>query len=69
MEKVMNKKVCIIYAGGTIGMVPGEHGYLPSEKALYDAIASMKDLKKDGMPQVDIVQFEPLLDSSDISVP
>lgn len=69
MEKVMNKKVCIIYTGGTIGMVPGEHGYLPSEKALYDAIASMKDLKKDGMPQVDIVQFEPLLDSSDISVP
>ena len=64
----MNKKVCIIYTGGTIGMIPGEHGYVPSEKALYDAIDSMKDLKKEGMPEVDIIQFEPLLDSSNMAV-
>ena len=64
----MSKKICIIYTGGTIGMIPGEYGYVPSEKALYDAIASMKDLKKEGMPEVDIVQFDPLLDSSNMSV-
>ena len=65
----MRKKVCIIYTGGTIGMIPGEHGYVPSETALNEAIASMKDLEKEGMPEVDIVQFKPLLDSSNVSIP
>lgn len=49
-------------------MVPGEHGYVPSKTALYDAMGSMRDLNKDGMPDVDIVQFEPLLDSSNMSI-
>ncbi len=64
----MSKKVCIIYTGGTIGMVSGEHGYVPSNTALCDAINSMKDLKKDGMPKIDIIQFDPLLDSSNMSI-
>lgn len=64
----MNKKICIIYTGGTIGMVSGEHGYIPSDSAFFDAINSMKDLKKDGMPEIDIVQFDPLLDSSNMSI-
>lgn len=65
----MKKKVCIIYTGGTIGMVPGEHGYVPSKTAFTDAIESMRDLKKDGMPEIDIVQFDPLLDSCNMSIP
>ncbi len=65
----MKKKVCIIYTGGTIGMVPGAYGYVPSGKAFSDAIDSMRDLKKAGMPEVDIIQFDPLLDSSNISIP
>ena len=65
----MKKKICILYTGGTIGMVPGEHGYVPSKNTLYEAIDSMKDLKKEGMPEVEIVQFDPLLDSSNMSVP
>lgn len=65
----MNKKVCIIYTGGTIGMVPGEHGYIPSATAFADAIESMKDLKMNGMPEIDIVQFDPLLDSCNMSIP
>ena len=65
----MKKKIGILYTGGTIGMVPGEHGYVPSKNTLYEAIDSMKDLKKEGMPEVEIVQFDPLLDSSNMSVP
>ncbi len=61
----MRKKVCIIYTGGTIGMVRGEHGYVPSKTALSEGIYP----DRDGMPEVDIVQFDPLLDSSNISVP
>ena len=64
----MNKKVCIIYTGGTIGMVRGEYGYVPSDTTLSDALNSMNDLKKDGMPDVDIVQFNPLLDSCNMSI-
>ena len=63
------KKVCIIYTGGTIGMVSGEYGYVSSPTALFEAVESMKDLKKAGMPQIDIVQFDPLLDSSNMSIP
>ena len=29
----MNKKVCILYTGGTIGMVPTEDGYAPKKYA------------------------------------
>lgn len=65
----MKKRICIIYTGGTIGMEPGEHGYIPSETALYEALDSMRDLKKDGMPEIRIVQFDPLLDSSNMSIP
>lgn len=65
----MKKRICMIYTGGTIGMVPSEHGYVPSDTALHDAMDSMRDLKKDGMPEVDVVRFDPLLDSSNVSIP
>ena len=64
----MKKKICIIYTGGTIGMVPGEHGYVPSKTALYDALEYTRDLKMGDMPDYDVVQFDPLLDSSDMSI-
>lgn len=63
-----NKKVCIIYTGGTIGMVPSEFGYVPSKTSLVEAINSMKDLSKPEIPQIDIIQFDPLLDSSNIAI-
>ena len=64
----MKKRICIIYTGGTIGMVPSEHGYVPSESALYDAMDSIRDLRMPGMPDLAIVQFDPLLDSSNMSI-
>lgn len=64
----MKKKVCIIYTGGTIGMIPGENGYIPSEGKLDDNLAAMSDLRKAGMPDLEVIQFSPLLDSSNVSV-
>ena len=29
----MKKRICILYTGGTIGMVPSEKGYVPSSGA------------------------------------
>lgn len=49
-------------------MVPGEHGYVPSDTMLFNAITSMGDLKKACMPDIEIVQFNPLLDSSNMSI-
>ena len=65
----MKKRVCIIYTGGTIGMVPGENGYIPSQGKLEDDLAKINDLSKAGMPEWEVIQFSPLLDSSNMSIP
>lgn len=67
-EFSMNKRVCIIYTGGTIGMVPGENGYMPSEVDFKETIAGIKDLNKPGMPDLEVIQFSPLLDSSNMAI-
>ena len=64
----MNKRVCIIYTGGTIGMVPSEKGYVPSSGAFLDLLRAIPDLYWADMPRWDVVEFDPLLDSSDITV-
>ncbi|MCQ2419916.1 MAG: asparaginase [Clostridia bacterium] len=65
----MRKKICIIYTGGTIGMVPGENGYVPSKSRLEDSLDEIGDLFKPGMPALEVIQFDPLLDSSNVSIP
>ena len=65
----MKKWICVIYTGGTIGMIPGENGYIPSESLLEKELASISDLYKPGMPELEVIQFSPLLDSSNMSVP
>ncbi len=64
----MRKKVCIIYTGGTIGMVPSEEGYIPRKDYLADQMARMPEFSAPEMPDYDLVEFDPLLDSSKMSV-
>ena len=64
----MKKRICILYTGGTIGMVPSEKGYVPSSGAFLDLLRAIPDLYWADMPAWDVVEFEPLLDSSDITV-
>ena len=64
----MEKKICILYTGGTIGMVPTENGYAPKQGYLRDAIAEIPDIHEPGMPNWDFVEFDPLLDSSNIAL-
>lgn len=63
----INKKICIIYTGGTIGMVPSEVGYVPSGH-IKEMLNSIQDLKKPNMPEIEVIQFDPLLDSSNMAV-
>ena len=62
------RRICIIYTGGTIGMIPSERGYIPSSGAFRQLLRAIPDLYWDAMPEWDVVEFDPLLDSSDVAV-
>ena len=64
----MNKRVLIIYTGGTIGMKKTEKGYAPVSGFLGEAIASIGDMKSPDAPKWELHEMSPLLDSSDITV-
>ena len=63
-----NKKICILYTGGTIGMVPTKKGFAPEKGYFYDAISKIEDLHDPSMPKWDMIEFSPLLDSSNIAL-
>ena len=63
----MNKRVYIIYTGGTIGMQPTPEGYAPAPGYLAEQILSMPELKSDLMPKVEIQEYDPLLDSANMT--
>lgn len=63
----MNKKVLIIYTGGTIGMKRTESGYAPVKGYITDAIKAIPDLSSPSMPQWDLQEMDTLLDSSDMT--
>ncbi len=63
----MKKRVCIIYTGGTIGMMPTENGYAPNPKAFPELLDKIHDINLPDFPSYEIVLMERLLDSSDVS--
>ena len=64
----MKKKICILYTGGTIGMVATEYGYAPKKNYISDVLSQIPDLGHEDMPLWDVVEFDPLLDSSNMAV-
>lgn len=64
----MKKRICMIYTGGTIGMVPSENGYVPSGQAFLRLLQEIPDLRSPDIPEWEVVEFSPLLDSSNIAV-
>ena len=63
-----NRKIAIIYTGGTIGMERSENGYAPSPNSLQQTKDSISDLHHPDMPEWSLLEFSPLLDSSNIAV-
>ena len=63
MEK---KQILIIHTGGTIGMVRTENGYAPQSGALLEELNQIRDLRSPEMPDWDLIEFDPLLDSTNI---
>ena len=64
----MRKKVCLIHTGGTIGMARTEHGYAPKKGFIQSILSGMNELNSVEIPAFDLVEYDPLLDSSNISV-
>lgn len=63
-----NKKVLIIYTGGTIGMRNTEKGYVPAPGFLSEVLRSIPDMMREDFPKWDIWEMSPLLDSSNMTV-
>lgn len=63
----MRKSVYVIYTGGTIGMQHGPDGYAPAPGSLQEQLKGMPELRDPAMPEVTIHEYEPLLDSSNMT--
>ncbi len=63
----MRKKVYIAYTGGTIGMKRTTDGFVPAAGYLGSLMDNVPELKSDLLPEYDIGEYEPLLDSSNMT--
>jgi L-asparaginase len=60
--------ILIINTGGTISMTASARGYAPDGRAFRSQLEKMKLLNAESMPEWDLVETEPLLDSSNMTV-
>lgn len=63
----MKKRVYIIYTGGTIGMQRTRGGYRPRVGSLQSQMSEMPELRHETMPSYTIHEYDPLLDSSNMT--
>lgn len=63
----MKKRIYVAYTGGTIGMKASEHGYVPAIGHLTQAINNMPEFHRDEMPDFVINEYDPLIDSSNMT--
>jgi L-asparaginase len=63
----MKKRVYIVYTGGTIGMRRRRAGWVPEPGSLQEQMSTMPELRHPSMPSYTIHEYEPLLDSSNMT--
>lgn len=61
------KRVLLAHTGGTIGMRRGPRGYEPAAGHLASLLAAMPELASPELPETELVEFDPLLDSADMA--
>lgn len=61
------KRVLIAYTGGTIGMRRSPAGYAPAPGFLAEYLATEERLHAVGMPELEVLEFDPLLDSANMT--
>ena len=60
-------RVCILYTGGTIGMRRTPQGFAPAPGYLAQQMAGLAEFKNPALPDYGILEFDPLLDSSNMT--
>ena len=66
MSNQRMKKICIINTGGTIGMRETANGLRPEPGFLIERMSQMPELNQEPMPEFEIVEYDPLIDSSNM---
>ncbi len=61
------KRIYVAYTGGTIGMQHSANGYVPVAGFLSDTVKRMPEFYRPEMPQFDIHEYHPVIDSSDMT--
>ena len=64
----MKRNILLIYTGGTIGMNKSENGYVPQAGFLQGLLKNIPVLDHDSMPRWELLELNPLLDSSNMTV-
>jgi L-asparaginase len=64
---VLSKRVYFAYTGGTIGMKKAAAGYVPAPGYLQKQMKRLPELNSSIMPAYDICEYDPLLDSSNMT--
>ncbi len=67
-DEKMKKNILIINTGGTISSVKTHHGYEPAQGYVLSALAKLPALSHPDMPNYVIKEYQPLLDSSNMTV-
>ncbi len=60
-------RVRVLYTGGTIGMRRTPRGYEPAPGFLQELMAGIARFRADDVPDFEVLEFAPLLDSSDMT--
>lgn len=61
------KKICIINTGGTIAMRQSKAGLQPDPGYMTEQMRQMSELQREGMPSYEVIEYDPLLDSSNMT--
>jgi L-asparaginase len=64
----MKKNILIINTGGTISSIITKNGYEPAQGYVEQALKNIESLKHRDMPHYHILEYDPLLDSSNMTV-
>lgn len=59
-------RVLMLYTGGTIGMQPSPHGYVPCAGLAERLTACMALAADDRLPAFDVLEMQPLIDSAEL---
>ncbi|MBE0484312.1 MAG: asparaginase [Bacterioplanes sp.] len=63
---MQKKRIYVAYTGGTLGMQPSPQGYQPVAGYLPKALQQLPQLQHSAIPDYQLQEYAPLLDSSDM---